>query len=63
MIAKYWSKFNLVTKDHFYHSGAKEENRNAVVEALVMNFDPKHEELQINACSDTQPELFDIVAA
>jgi len=33
-----WSKFNIVTRDHFYHSGGKIENRRAVVEALVYNF-------------------------
>lgn len=38
MVEKYWSKFNIVTKDHFYHSGGKEENRKSVVEALVCNF-------------------------
>ncbi len=31
-------KFNLVTRDHFYHSGGKLENRRSVVEALVFNF-------------------------
>jgi DNA adenine methylase len=39
MIQKYWNSFNMVTKDHFYHSGAKIENRNSVVEALVFNFE------------------------
>lgn len=38
MVNKYWNKFNVVTKDNFYHSGGKEENRKAVVEALVCNF-------------------------
>jgi DNA adenine methylase len=33
-----WSRFNVLTKDHFYHVGGKEENRNSVVEALVVNF-------------------------
>lgn len=33
-----WSKFNVVTRDHFYHSGGKIENRRSVVEALVFNF-------------------------
>jgi DNA adenine methylase len=33
-----WSKFNIVTRDHFYHSGGKIENRRFVVEALVFNF-------------------------
>ena len=39
MIEKYWSKFNIVTKDHFYHSGGNIENRRTIVEALVCNFD------------------------
>lgn len=38
MIGKYWSDFNVVTRDHFYHSGAKEENRRSIVEALICNF-------------------------
>lgn len=39
MIKKYWHNFNVVTKDHFYHTGGKIENRKAMVEALVCNFD------------------------
>lgn len=39
MINKFWSKFNIVTKDHFYHNGGNIENRRTVVEALVCNFD------------------------
>lgn len=42
MIDKYWNKFNVITKDHFYHSGAKIENRQTVVEALVCNFEINH---------------------
>lgn len=42
MIDKYWSTFNVVTKDHFYHSGAKVKNRQTVVEALVCNFNVDH---------------------
>jgi DNA adenine methylase len=38
-IPKYWSSFNILTRDHFYHSGAKEENRKPIVEALICNFD------------------------
>lgn len=38
MINKFWNKFNIVTKDHFYHSGGNIENRRTVVEALVCNF-------------------------
>jgi DNA adenine methylase len=39
MIKKYWNKFNVLTKDHFYHNGGSIENRREVVEALVCNFD------------------------
>ncbi len=38
MINKFWNKFNIVTRDHFYHSGGKVENRRTVVEALICNF-------------------------
>ena len=61
MIEKFWHKFNVVTKDHFYHNGGSIENRKTVVEALVCNFDTsgfaehnhglikkvKHEQLQL----------------
>jgi DNA adenine methylase len=33
-----WSEYNVLTREHFYHVGGKEENRNSVVEALVTNF-------------------------
>lgn len=39
MIKKYWNRFNIVTKDHFYHNGGNIENRRTIVEALVCNFD------------------------
>jgi DNA adenine methylase len=38
-IQSLWSKFNIVTRDHFYHSGGKIENRKSIVEALVFNFE------------------------
>ncbi len=38
MIDRYWNRFNIVTRDHFYHSGGKIENRRSIVEALVYNF-------------------------
>jgi len=37
-----WNCFHVVTKEHFYHVGAKESNRSAMLEALVMNFEPLH---------------------
>ena len=36
-----WAEFQIVTREHFYHVGAKEDNRNPMVEALVMNFAPR----------------------
>lgn len=33
-----WSKYSVLTREHFYHVGGKEENRNPVIEALVTNF-------------------------
>ena len=35
-----WSEYNILTREHFYHIGAKEDNRNPMLEALVMNYDP-----------------------
>lgn len=39
MIDKYWGRFNISTQEHFYHSGAHIENRHAMTEALVYNFE------------------------
>ena len=33
-----WSEHHVLTREHFYHVGGKETNRNPVVEALVTNF-------------------------
>ncbi|MEY4591894.1 MAG: hypothetical protein RIR18_789 [Pseudomonadota bacterium] len=33
-----WSVHSVLTREHFYHVGGKEENRNPVIEALVTNF-------------------------
>ena len=38
MIEHYWQRFNIVTRDHFYHAGGRLKNRRSVVEALVFNF-------------------------
>lgn len=37
---KHSSHFIVYTKDHFYHVGAKEDNRNPMIEAIVLNFSP-----------------------
>ena len=38
-IERLWSEYNILTREHFYHVGAKERNRNAMLEALVTNFE------------------------
>lgn len=55
MINRYWGRFNVMTKDHFYHNGGKIENRRSVVEALVFNFDVQE---RIEAESVRQLNLF-----
>ncbi|HAN00530.1 MAG TPA: DNA adenine methylase [Marinilabiliales bacterium] len=34
-----WKDCRISTKEHFYHVGAKEDNRNAVYEAILSNFE------------------------
>ncbi len=46
-IEKLWKKFSIKTRDHFYHVGGKETNRNPMVEALITNFDTKIIDLQM----------------
>lgn len=45
-IDKLWSQFNILTREHFYHIGAKEENRNSIIEAIVLNYEPPTNEKQ-----------------
>ena len=40
-IEKVWSGCYKITKKHFYHVGAKENNRNTVIEALLLNYSPE----------------------
>lgn len=35
-----WSQFNIFTREHFYHVGGSEKNRNPMIEAIVANFKP-----------------------
>ncbi len=55
MVERYWSRFNITTRNHFYHGGGHIENRHSVVEALVFNFDIKE---RIEAEPIRQLELF-----
>lgn len=38
MMDRFWNHFNVQTQEHFYHGGAHIENRHAMIEALVFNF-------------------------
>jgi len=38
-IEKY-NRHNILTKEHFYHIGASEKNRNSMTEALILNYYP-----------------------
>ena len=33
-----WANYSIFTREHFYHVGAKEDNRNPMLEALIVNF-------------------------
>lgn len=37
-IKKVWHDCQIITREHFYHVGAKEKNRRAIVEALLTNY-------------------------
>jgi len=41
-----WANFHIVTRDHFYHVGAKEVNRKQMLEALIMNYQTEVDEKQ-----------------
>jgi len=34
-----WSEFNILTREHFYHVGGSEKNRNPMIEAIITNYD------------------------
>lgn len=48
-IKKYWKKFNIMTREHFYHVGGSEKNRNPMIEAIVTNYD-------ISICQQREPK-------
>jgi len=39
-IEKYAYRFTILTREHFYHVGASEKNRNTMLEAIVLNYNP-----------------------
>ena len=38
-IDELWSEYRVLTREHFYHIGAREDNRNPMLEAIVMNYE------------------------
>ena len=46
-IDKIWHNCHKINIEHFYHLGAKEKNRNAMVEALITNYDTSKTEKQL----------------
>ncbi len=38
-IESLWSQFNILTREHFYHVGGSEKNRNPMIEAIITNYD------------------------
>ncbi len=64
-IEQVWNDCQIITREHFYHVGAKEKNRNPVVEALLTNYvitgtqnqlRLENEQLSLFSTSDTLPE-------
>ena len=38
MLLETWGNYNTLTRSHFYHVGAKEQNRHPMTEALITNY-------------------------
>ena len=39
-VEKYADRFTILTREHFYHVGASEKNRNPMLEAIILNYNP-----------------------
>lgn len=40
VLEQHAAQFAILTKEHFYHVGASEDNRNSMLEAIVLNYTP-----------------------
>ncbi len=59
-IESLWDEFNIYTREHFYHVGGSEQNRNPMVEAIVTNYEISNCEYPItNVEQKEQLVLFD----
>ena len=59
-IESLWTEFEILTREHFYHVGGKEINRNPMIEALITNFKAKPKEYKIERVE--QLTLFERIA-
>ena len=55
-IDKYAYNFTTLTREHFYHVGASEKNRNPMLEAIILNYNPLP---QVEIQLETQMALFE----
>lgn len=46
-IDKIWNNCQKINIEHFYHLGAKEKNRNAIIEALITNYETNETENEL----------------
>lgn len=53
-----WKDCYKLNKEHFYHIGAKEENRNPMIEALILNYKPTNKALKVFENAHKQFDLF-----
>lgn len=61
-ISSIWNDCEKITREHFYHIGAKEENRNPVIEALLTNYTVTGRQNNLIS-QNSQPSLFDMASA
>ncbi len=52
-----WNRYKVLTREHYYHVGGKESNRNPMVEALVLNYEVEERESRKKEIF-IQPDLF-----
>lgn len=57
-IERCWNKFEILTREHFYHVGGKEKNRNPMIEAIVTNIPTK----KIDIIMRSEQHQFDLCA-
>ncbi|WP_455647906.1 DNA adenine methylase [Lonepinella koalarum] len=55
-----WKEFYITKQEHFYHVGAKESNRNSMIEAMISNFEPLSLKNEITPTISQLPLLLNI---